>query len=232
MTSKQLFSLQELDLQLARIQADAGTAANELNSNPGIEQLEAALLEEREKLQQVQGRQREQRLDVESQKERSTRLDSQLYAGAITNPRDLESLEQEVSHARDLLKLRDDESLEPAVQAEEAQTNCVALEKKFGEKTSAWQSRQTALQNDIDRWATEKDMLLAQRDNLTAGLDPATLQQYEGLRLAKKGLAVARVERGLCQVCRMSLPTHQRQKVRNGRQMVLCNSCGRILFPT
>ena len=134
MTSKQLFSLQELDLQLARIQADAGNAANELNSNPGIEQLEAALLEEREKLQQVQGRQREQRLDVESQKERSTRLDSQLYAGAITNPRDLESMEQEASHARDLLKLRDDESLELAVQAEEAQTNCVALEKKFGGK--------------------------------------------------------------------------------------------------
>ena len=65
----------------------------------------------------------------------------QLYAGAITNPRDLESLEQEASHARDLLKLRDDESLELAVQAEEAQTNCVALEKKVpGKKTSAWQN--------------------------------------------------------------------------------------------
>ena len=43
-------------------------------------------------------------------------------------------------------------------------------------------------------------------------------------------LAVAKMERGLCQGCRMALPTQQQQRVRNGRQTVLCNTCGRILF--
>ncbi len=229
-TPKRLFSLQELDLVLDRIQEGTGNAARELDSDPGIEALEAALLEEKEKLERIQSRRREQRLDVESQKERSSRLDDQLYGGAVTNPRDLESMEQEATHARDLLKLHNDEALELEVQAEEAQTKCAALEKQRDDNSAAWETRRADLQNNIARWALERDGLLVERADLTATLDQAELKQYEVLRLAKKGLAVAKVERGLCQACRMSLPTHQVQKVRTGRQTVLCNSCGRILF--
>jgi predicted nucleic acid-binding Zn-ribbon protein len=56
------------------------------------------------------------------------------------------------------------------------------------------------------------------------------LQRYEALRRTKGGLAVAKVVRGLCQACRMSLPTQLQQRVRNGRQTVLCSSCGRMLL--
>lgn len=229
-TPKRLFSLQELDLVLDRIQENTGNAEHELNSDPGIEALEAALREEKEKLEHIQGRRREQRLDVDSQKERSTRLDDQLYGGTITNPRDLESLEQEAARARDLLRLHNEEALELEVQADEAQANCSTLEKQRDDNSSAWETRRTDLQNDITRWAQEREELLVERADLTATLDQAALKQYEVLRTAKKGLAVAKVERGLCQACRMSLPTHQQQKVRTGRQTVLCNSCGRILF--
>ena len=63
------------------------------------------------------------------------------------------------------------------------------------------------------------------------GVEPVELNRYEGLRRSKGGQAVAKVMRGLCQACRMSLPSQQLQRVRNGRQVVLCNNCGRILLP-
>jgi hypothetical protein len=71
----------------------------------------------------------------------------------------------------------------------------------------------------------------AERESLAATLDAAEIGQYEHLRRAKAGLAVAKMERGLCQACRMSLPTHQQQQVKSGRRLVLCNNCGRMLFP-
>ena len=229
-SAKQLYSLQELDLTLDRIRDETDKAEAELGSDPGIEEMEKSLQEETERLGQVQSQQKIQQLETESQRERSTRLDAQLYGGAITNPRDLESLEQEASHARELLEKQDAGLLELALQAVESVSKRDALEKELTDNRTAWQDRQTELQGNLERSTVERESVAARRNDLAASLDPTFLQRYETLRRAKGGLAVAKVERGLCQACRMSLPTQQQQWVRNGRQTVLCSSCGRILF--
>ena len=229
-SAKQLYSLQELDLTLDRIRDETDKAEAELGSDSGIEPMEKSLQEETERLGQVQSQQKIQQLETESQRERSTRLDAQLYGGAITNPRDLESLEQEASNARELLEQQDAGLLELALQAEESVSKRDALEKELTDNRTAWQDRQKELQGNLERSAVERESVAAQRNDLAASLDPTFLQRYETLRWAKGGLAVAKVERGLCQACRMSLPTQQQQRVRNGRQTVLCSSCGRILF--
>ena len=229
-SAKQLYSLQELDLTLDRIRDETDKAEAELGSDPGIEQMEKSLQEETERLGQVQSQQKIQQLETESQRERSNRLDAQLYGGAITNPRDLESLEQEASHARELLEKQDAGLLELALQAEESVSKRDALEKELTDNRTTWQDRQTELQGNLERSTVERESVAARRNDLAASLDPTFLQRYETLRRAKGGLAVAKVERGLCQACRMSLPTQQQQWVRNGRQTVLCSSCGRILF--
>ena len=51
----------------------------------------------------------------------------------------------------------------------------------------------------------------------------------DAARRAKAGRAVARVERGTCQGCRITLPTHLVQRVRAGGMLVQCPSCERIL---
>ena len=116
------------------------------------------------------------------------------------------------------------------MKVEEAQTKKSNLESKLDEAKAAWEIRQTELQASLKELNAEKAGFEGQRSKLTEGLDPLTLQRYEALRKSKGGLAVAKVERGLCQGCRMSLPTHQQQRVRSGRQEVLCSSCGRLLF--
>ncbi len=228
--AKELYSLQELDLVLERIQCETDKAQSELSSASGIQELETALQEEGERLRQVQSNHKNQQLEVESVRERSVRLDDQLYSGAVSNPRDLESLEQEAGNARAAVERYDAELLDLSVQAEESQLNRDSLERQLNETNSAWQSRQAELQGEIERNAAEREAVGAQRDQLASTLDPASLQMYHGLRRSKKGLAVAKVERGLCQACRMSLPTQQLQKVRRGQITVLCSSCGRMLL--
>jgi len=228
--AKQLYSLQELDFILERIRCETDKAQIELNAALGMEELEAALQEENERLLRVQGNHKDQQLEIEGLRERSARLEEQLYNGTVSNPRDLESLQHEASTARAALERFEGELLELSVQAEESQLNRDALEKQLEETNSAWQSRQAELQREIERHATEREVVAAQRDQLASTLDFASLQLYDGLRRSKKGLAVAKVERGLCQGCRMSLPTQQLQNVRRGQNTVLCSSCGRMLL--
>ena len=229
-TTKQLYLLQELDLALDRLQEDKAGAEEELSSGLSIERVETAFQEENERLVQVQSQHKLQQLETETLRERSTRLEAQLYGGEVTNPRDLESLEQEVNQVRGSLEQQDAELLELSVQSEESQNRRDSLEKELSDDRAAWEIRQAELQVHVERWNSEVETVSTQRKDLADTLDPSTVQHYEGLRRAKRGLAVAKVERGLCQACRMALPTQQQQRVRIGRQTVLCSSCGRILI--
>jgi uncharacterized protein len=229
-TIKQLYSLQELDLVLDSIQSQKAQAEQGLNSGLALEQIEQALQEAKDKLQEVQQSHRMQQLEADSLRERSTQLEQQLYGGAITNPRELESLRLEAANVGQQLDRRELGLLELSVQAEDLHKRIATLEKELADQQEAWQSRQAQLNAQLEKLNSDEEGLAAQRTKLAATLDQRELQKYESLRKGKGGRAVAKVERGLCQACRMSLPTQQLQRVRSGRQTVLCSSCGRMLF--
>ena len=56
------------------------------------------------------------------------------------------------------------------------------------------------------------------------------LTLYDSLRKTTKGRPVARVERGMCQGCRITLSTMELQRARSAQSGVRCNSCRRIIY--
>lgn len=228
---KQLYSLQELDLALDSIHIQKAKLEEELATRLRLDKKEADLAGEKEKLQETQGLHRERQLEAGSLRERSGLLEEQLYSGAVTNPRDLPAIEMEASHVKEQLDQRDMELLELVVQADNQRAKISALENELADTQRAWDLRQGELTEQTEQLSAEQATLTAERSNLAATVDQSELQRYELLRKSKGGKAVAKVERGLCQACRMSLPTHHLQRVRAGRETVLCNSCGRMLWP-
>ena len=227
---RQLFSLQELDLALDIIGNKTALAEKELELRLSLGELEASLEAEKQQLKENQGQHRIQQLEVEPLRERSGHLDVVLYSGASTNPRELESLEQEATNARVRLERLDEQLVELGLQMEQSQGKIKAMEQELKDTRSSWAIRRAELTEEVNQLAGERDSLSSQRDQLAANLDGTELQQYERLRTSKGGRAIAKVERGLCQVCNMALPSQHLQRVRSGRQTVLCNSCGRMLL--
>ncbi len=231
MTSvRQLYALQELDLVLDRLRSQQNEAEQELKSEASVETLETAISGEAERLQEVALQQRDNQLEAEAHRERSQTLESQLYDGSMTNARDLESLQQEAGNVRQLLEQAEAAMLELSIMAEESQSKYTELDQELAETRRVWDSRQAELNQLIKHLTGQLGEYESQRNKLSQGVDPASLQRYETLRTSKKGVAVVKVERGLCQGCQMSLPTHLQQQVRNGRKQVNCSSCGRLLF--
>jgi predicted nucleic acid-binding Zn-ribbon protein len=227
---KKLYSLQELDLALDSVKSQKSQAEQELSARLSLERVENSLGEERGKLEEIQRSHRMLQLEAESLKERSSQFEARLYGGEITNPRELASLELESSNVKAQVDQKDLQLLELSVRAEDVRAKIGSLERELAETQEAWDIRQKELTEQVASLSAEENELAAQREQLTAILDQSELRKYEGLRKSKGGRAVAKVERGLCQACRMSLPTQHLQRVRAGRQTVLCSSCGRMLF--
>ena len=231
MTSvRQLYALQELDLVLDRLRKQLDGAEEELKTKVSLENLQTALGGEEEKLQEVEKRQKDNRLDAAVHRDRSETLETQLYDGSLTNARDLEALQQEAANVRQLLEQEEAAYLELSIQLEESQTRCADLGQELSGRRARWESRQVELHELVSQLSEQRTGFEAQREQIMAAVDQASLRRYETLRVSKKGLAIAKVERGLCQGCRMALPTHLQQQVRGGRQTVNCSSCGRMLF--
>ena len=229
-TVKQLYALQEVDLDLDRVLRALEQVEEELSVGVSIETLETALQDEQERLQEAELRQRDNQMESDARRERSEILETQLYDGSLINTRDMEALQQEAANVRHLIEQDEALSLELSIQIEESQSRCANLTIELTEIKTRWEIQQIELNERATALRAEQSEYEQQRATLASRFDPATLQRYETLRKSKGGRAVAKVERDLCQGCRMSLPTQLRQRVKSGRQAVNCSSCGRMLF--
>ena len=226
-----LYDLQEVDLKLDDINSEISVVEQELEARLSLDQIEGTLEDTRARLQEIQTAHRQLQLDTESQRQRATNLEDQLYSGAVENPRDLEALQLETNNVRHGLEQMDVRLLEMSLQAEDAHTSIASLEQQLTDTQTSWESRQVELWELLEELTNRQDALTKVRQDMAQGVSPLELAKYEGLRASKGGKAVATVVRGLCQACRMSLPSQQLQRVRNGSRIVNCNSCGRILLP-
>lgn len=229
-TIRQLYALQEVDLDIDRVDQALLEAEEELQIEVSIDNLEATFRAEEDRLKEVESRQNENDMEAEVRRERSEKLESQLYDGSLISARDLESLQHEAANAKRLLEQNEAMSLELSIQIEASQTRCAQLSIELNEVKTGWDARRDELNKTVKGLRTERSGYAEQRKLLSGQLEQTALRRYEALRKSKGGRAVAKVERDLCQGCRMSLPTQLRQRVKNGRQTVTCSSCGRMLF--
>ena len=91
-----------------------------------------------------------------------------------------------------------------------------------------WQAQQKQFVVELLQLKASQTVLESNRQQITALIDADTLFTYQELR-KRKGVAVAKVEQGICQGCRITLPNTDLQRAKGGC-VVRCSSCGRIIF--
>ena len=190
-TARQLYALQEVDLDLDRVYKALEEAEEELKIEVSIENLETALQGEQERLQDAELLQRDNQMEIESRRERSEALETQLYDGSMINARDLEALQHEAANVRQLLEQDEALSLELSIQVEETRSSYVTLNQQLTETRSRWEMQQAELNRKVSDLRKEQREFEKQRELLASRFDPATLQRYETLRKSKGGRAVA-----------------------------------------
>jgi len=225
---KQLYELQEVDLELESSERAVKQIVSQLGESQEVVGVRDKLALERQRLEELRREQHSLEWEIEDIGAKLTATEDRLYSGTIGNPKELASLQ----HEADGLKLKrsqlEDKALDVMEQVELTTASVANISSQLKTLETEWQSQQQQLSSEMERLKAVMLNLQHQRQLLSAEIDPEVIALYHELK-KQKGTAVARVEQGVCQGCRISLSNADLQRARSG-SLTQCSSCGRILF--
>ncbi|MBI2979666.1 MAG: hypothetical protein HYY41_02415 [Chloroflexi bacterium] len=225
---KQLYQLQEVDLELESNERMISQITRQLGDNQAVIEARSKLAREQQRLDDLKRQQRSVEVEVTDLTSKLTAAEKELYSGKIHNPKELTNLQHEIDGLKVKRQHLEDSVLEIMDGVEVSTRNTATLSSGLKVQETEWQSRQQILSASLEQHKTVVSNLKHKRELLIAEIDIKLFEVYSELK-KQKGIAVARVEQGVCRACRISLSVSELQQVRGGHP-VRCSSCGRILF--
>jgi len=229
-TAAELFALQETDQALDRAEARLAEIEAQLVESEELVSAREAVEERRKVVEELRSHLSDAENTVEDVRAKAAEVESKLYGGKVTNPKELSDLDADLRSIKHLIATREDTLLALLVEIDEADNQLRTAESAHAEIDSGWTQEQEALLTEKARTEPEVAALRARREEQSGAIDGSSLRLYQRLRERHGGRAVARLERGMCQGCRISLPMSILQKARSGIELVQCVSCERILL--
>jgi len=226
--TRQLFQLQELDSLIEQEEQALTARTGQVGKRLALDVAKDRLAAAREQLKSLEHQRRDAEGGLDDIQSKITGAEQQLYGGKITNPKELSNLQHEVNTQKTRRDQAETKALEIIDKLEEQEKGVAAQSGEYQKLEEEWLSLQNQLTDEIAKLNKSLSELKQERQQLTALIDATALNLYEKIRQQKKQ-AVAKVEQGICRVCRISLSASALQKARSG-QPVQCGSCGRILF--
>ncbi|MEU7181682.1 zinc ribbon domain-containing protein [Streptomyces celluloflavus] len=232
-----LLEVQALDVRLTQL----AHKRKNLPEHAEISALEADLTQQRDLLVAAQTEEsdtsREQtkaEQDVDQVRQRAARDQKRLDSGAVTSPKDLESLQRELTSLAKRQGDLEDVVLEVMERRESAQ-----------ERVAELTGRADSLQAKVDDAVARRDAAFAgidaeaatatkERELTAADIPAALLGLYDKIRVKEGGIGAARLYQRRCEGCRLELNITEINDVRAAAAdtVVRCENCHRILVRT
>jgi hypothetical protein len=225
-----LLSLQETDLKLDQALARLSEIEEALGESEELTQARATVEEKTAAVHALHVEQKDLELTVDEIRNKAADIEKKLYSGSVKNPKELQDLDADLKSLREETRRREEKLLAVLVSVDEAESDLGAAADALAAVDREWRSGQEQLLQEKARIEPEAARLRALRDEEAAGFERNLLSLYNVLRERRGGRAVARVERGMCQGCRISLPMSVIQRARTGNGIIQCVSCERILL--
>ncbi len=226
--AKQLYQLQEVDLELESNERALQQVTSQLGESQEVVKVRNKLASERQRLEELRRQQQSLEWEIDDIATKLTATEDKLYSGSIGSPKELANLQHEVDGLKTRRSQLEDKALDIMEQVELATASVATIDSQLKTVEAEWQSQQQQLSADMEQLKAVLSNLQHKRQTLAAEIDPRAVELYQELK-NQKGTAVAKVEQGICRGCRISLSATELQRARSG-SLTQCSSCGRILF--
>jgi predicted nucleic acid-binding Zn-ribbon protein len=196
--------------------------------NQQVETLKTSLKSAKDALSSHQVRKKQLELDADAQEKTV-----QKHQGALNSLKSNDAYKamlEEIKAAKDAVVKIEDEilSLMEAVDADDKRYK--ELEKKFKTDEASMKSEVQAIESEKNAALELVKKKQAERDAFAATVPPALLSKYDVIREKGNGIAIVPMVRNSCGGCHMGLTTAKANEVKKAKEMVLCDSCSRILY--
>ena len=172
--------------------------------------------------------------DVDQVVTRTKRDQDRLDSGAVSAPKELESLQHEIATLGKRQAELEDVELEIMQNLENAQSAAAELEKNEMETAQkladAIQARDDVF-TDID---FEINSFTTQRTEISESLPVDLIAMFDKIRSDHGGIGAAMIQRRTCQGCNITIDAQELDKIRGlpPEAIVRCDECRRILVRT
>ena len=226
-----LFDLQQID---SRIDANTSRTSylNQLladtsavdTARQAVSEAEAALVAARSHLKELEDA-------AQKQQSHANDLETKLYGGQIKGNKEMAAAQHEIETFRQRKKETDDQTVDAMLGLEEAEAGLKAAKAKLAQTEKEDEQGQAGHRQELRQLEAEVVGLQVERAKRLKMVMPPDVPVYEKLRQQKQGVAVAEVMYGkMCGKCRVELPLAKQREIKGGTYIVLCPSCGRILY--
>lgn len=225
-----IYRLQSIDNEMDE-KADALRAIeHQLKSDQELLAARQSVLQEEEALRDSRATLRDMELELQQVAGKVSSTANALYGGEVTNPKELAGMEQELEYLRRRQSGLEEDALVVMATVEEQAEDLRSAEERLARVRELHATAQVDLGEEAETLRRRLSSLAEEREEIIKAISKQDLSTYEGLRAQRGGQAVALLENGICQGCRVALPTGLAQQVRRGIELVQCASCQRILY--
>ncbi len=177
----------------------------------------------------------ERRLDNEAQAltRRAKEVDSKLYSGTISSPRELLDMQADIDQLTRHRSTIEEQELEVMERRETLDGELLALDAEL----SGVRAELSALEATLATSEAELDAEIAveevARANEASAVGSDLLADFERRRAQNRGAGVALLIGSTCQGCRLSIPATEVDRLRQDPEagIASCDNCGAILVP-
>lgn len=167
--------------------------------------------------------------EIELLDQKIGREEQRMFAGTVSNPKELSSLQAEVESLKRKKGGLEDQLLEVMEQREgtSATVQRITAERDQAEaEAKELRGKVEVLNADIDAQLSTHS---AQRDAVAAELPADLLSLYDTIREQKHGVGAAALVQGTCQGCHTKVPQKEIERMRAEGGLHRCDNCRRIL---
>ena len=224
-----LHQLQKQDRQLGRLERKLDLIPRRIKElDEDLDKLRAMLDAEREKCDQTRQFQRSQQLQLEDEEEQIRSSKAKL--NQVKTARELSATQREIDTTRRLSTARAEEIEKIQAGVTEAEQRIAAMNDSLVALQAQAQEEKGRLEQEKQQLAERIEKLRGRRGKLTARIQPDTLASYERIRRKGGGLAFVSVRERRCTACKMVVPHQIYVHLRQGDDILACESCGRLLY--
>lgn len=167
--------------------------------------------------------------EIELIDQKIAREEQRMFAGTVSNPKELSSLQAEVESLKRKKSTLEDQLLEVMEQREGTSTTVARITAERDDaaaEAKELRGKVEVLNADID---AELSSHSSQRETIAAELPADLLSLYDTIREQKHGVGAAALEQGTCQGCHTKLPQKEIERMRAEGGLQRCDNCRRIL---
>ena len=228
--AKALYDLQEIDLAIQQREKRLQAIADQLANDEAVQAAQQQVTSAEVTLQPLRTRMRDLELQLQTTREKRDTTEKRLYSGTVSNPKELQDMQQEIESLKKWDAELEDRMLEVMVQVDDAE--------------SILEESQTTLETVLQEAAAENQDLLAEKQTLEADIvdfrtkretavtkvDAVNLKLYDEMRPQKGNQPIARMsEDATCSACGIRQMGVAAKDVRRSDELVTCKNCKRIL---